>query len=117
MPYWYHSNLENNSGTDEKKRSTVNDEMESIRRVVARYREAIEETHFDAMTDGNLEVFPERCCHHASALLLLHFSELGISGFEKFEGTVPGLEERYNKHNWLQRGVLIVDITADQFAG
>jgi len=87
-------------------------ELDRIRAVAERYRSALESTPFGDR-DGSLTDFPERCCHHASFLLLCHFGQLGIEGFAIYQGTSP--EDESQKHQWLQKGDLVVDITADQF--
>ncbi|NEH85300.1 hypothetical protein HA464_14330 [Rhizobium leguminosarum bv. trifolii] len=58
-----------------------------------------------------LQTFPHGACGDASLLLARYLAERGHGEFRYMLG------ERDNRsHAWLQRGSLIVDITADQFA-
>ncbi len=57
--------------------------------------------------------FPVECCHHACSLLLLYFKRVGIEGFQTYSGTHPTNKDK--KHLWLQKGDIVIDITADQF--
>jgi len=48
-------------------------------------------------------------------MLLLYFRQLGIEGFQTYSGIDPTDEQE--RHQWLQKRDLVVDITADQFPG
>jgi hypothetical protein len=58
----------------------------------------------------SLESFPRGACGDTSLLLAEHLKRNGESGFCYVSGDRAG-----KSHAWLQRGALIVDVTADQF--
>lgn len=100
-----------------RKRYWPNALKERITNIVTQYREALDTVVSDAGKElpGNLSSFPNDCCHHASKMLLLFFSDMRIFDFEMYSGRVPGRKVNHDEHVWLQRGDLIVDITTDQF--
>lgn len=57
--------------------------------------------------------FPHGWCDDTSRVLAILLREQGEVGFERVCGTRRGSETA--THVWLQRGELVVDITADQF--
>ena len=62
-----------------------------------------------------LKSFPVESCDMACWLLGLYLYEHGFRGFWIMVGNRPnGAEE---KHQWLEDGNVVVDITADQFHG
>lgn len=78
-------------------------------------RAALEEAKADLR--GNLKGFPAECCDHAANLLLLYFDEnrIDVKGFVR---VVADLSESHDdKHIWLEKDGVVIDITADQFAG
>ena len=79
-------------------------------------RAALEEAKAD-LPGTNLKQFPKDCCDHASRLLLLHFEDNGVNvnGFEWIVADLTG--DDLQRHVWLESNGIIVDITADQFAG
>jgi hypothetical protein len=84
-----------------------------LRAEAVRVREAIEATPRGDET-GSLRDFPTNACHHATNILALHLSEIGLSGLTRASG------ERQRTpaapwHVWLEHRGVIVDITADQF--
>jgi hypothetical protein len=84
--------------------------------VAARFRAAIEIVGADLGTPfGN---FPRGCCGQATLLLGTHLVERGFGEFAYMLGRRRIFDKAADEsHAWLQRGDLIVDITADQFAG
>ena len=93
----------------------VEDEtMEKLRSEAILVRSAIKAT--DLRNCGfTLSDFPKSSCHHAVKLLAFHLSELGWSKLQRVTGTRND-DPRY-PHLWLLAGDVIIDITADQFAG
>ena len=87
-------------------------ELESIRFHTVQFRNAMDNTCF-GQGAGNLKHFPSECCHHAAELLRHYLLENGHDGFEVISGNQP--DKEYCHHQWLQKGDLVVDITADQF--
>lgn len=87
-------------------------ELAELRACVARFRQAMEMTSFGPSA-GNLTGFPDECCHHACVLLRRFLLENGFGDFRTMSGILDESDGR--KHQWLQRGPIIVDITADQF--
>ncbi len=81
-----------------------------IREVAEKFRGALEKARCDS-TVPNMAGFPLDCCHHASRLLNLYIHE--HTDMEIFD-EVCG-EYHTKEHCWLERGDVIVDITADQF--
>ena len=65
------------------------------------------------------EQFPRGACGEVAPLLGTYFIENGLLGFEYILGERGSREQdaeiRWHSHAWIQRGSLIVDITADQF--
>lgn len=63
--------------------------------------------------------FPHGACGEAASLLGTYFIENGLVGFEYISGDrgshESDAEMPWHSHAWIQRGSLIVDITADQF--
>jgi hypothetical protein len=78
----------------------------------SRFRSALEKTTFPAQA-GNLTHFPRECCHHSCVMLKRFLSEKGLGEFCTMSGIHP--TEPGGNHHWLQKGNVIVDITADQF--
>lgn len=77
-----------------------------------RFRGAMEATPFGEGT-GNLTGFPRACCHHACELLRRFLLDRGVGEFQVICGNHP--HEQGEKHQWLRKGDVVVDITADQF--
>ncbi len=59
--------------------------------------------------------FPHGACGDATMLLGAYLVDSGISGFEYVNSQRPYGGDWWC-HSWLQRGDLVVDITADQFS-
>lgn len=57
-----------------------------------------------------LQGFPRGACGDAALLLAKYLQENGCGEFDYVEGEKEG-----RSHAWLQRGKVIIDITADQF--
>lgn len=96
--------------------SNIENQIDRILKVATALRRAMEAADFsDCHHCKTLRTFPHKCCDHASSMLLFVFHEQGIHGFDMMRGTLPDWGEE--GHNWIQRGEIIVDITADQFSG
>lgn len=64
----------------------------------------------------NLQRFPHGACGDTSRLFGAYLKEVGIEGFSYVIGYRGNVHEHTEgSHAWLQRGNLIVDLTADQF--
>jgi hypothetical protein len=59
--------------------------------------------------------FPRFACGDATSILGTILANAGHVGFKCVSGENDDFYGRYQTHAWLQRGDLIVDITADQF--
>jgi hypothetical protein len=93
-----------------QKTSTVVDCMDKLHALASAFRRAILSCDPKALPTRPLD-FPRGTCGEATLLLAKYLEEQGCGRFNYVLG------QRDNKsHAWLQRGDLIVDITADQFA-
>lgn len=78
-----------------------------------RFRTAMDSSDF---SDTQwLSRFPKESCDITCKLLGLYFYDHGFRDFAIMRGNRP--DEDDGKHQWLQFGDTIVDITADQFDG
>jgi hypothetical protein len=93
-------------------------ELERIRTLATRFRRAIEACGPASLHIG-MDRFPRGSCGDATPLLGTFLIEQGCSQFDYMLGHLPckDPEEIPHSHAWLQRGDLVVDITADQFPG
>lgn len=87
----------------------MNDEIKNLRDLSKRFRNAIEKCDPKSLP-VTLQGFPYGACGDATLLLAKYLHENGCGQFDY----VLGKRGDYS-HVWLQRGDLIVDITADQF--
>lgn len=87
---------------------------EAIRAAAGRFRAAIQRCprHLLPVT---LHAFPRGACGDATILLGEFLAAEGFGTFDYVAGERFG--PHYQSHAWLERDGLIVDITADQFAG
>lgn len=92
-------------------------QLETIELIAKALRSALEQADFSKNCSGQLLNFPRECCNHASNLLLIFFREAGVEGFTSVFGNRPDTDRPDAGHVWVQRGDLVVDITADQFPG
>lgn len=83
--------------------------MEQLAIVARNFRDAIERTPADQLPIS-LQTFPAGACGDATLLLGHYLKAQGLNAFDYVLGERDG-----HSHAWLQRGSLIVDITADQF--
>ena len=91
------------------------DDFEQIVRVAQRLRDSLEDLQ-RAGQAASLKNFPCGCCADCSLLLGALLADLGCSGFTYICGERGTHDDgTWTSHAWLQRGTLIVDITADQF--
>lgn len=87
--------------------------MEQLEILAYRFRAAIEATPRNQLSIG-LQDFPLGACSDATSLLGHFLKAQGFGSFDHVSGRrYDGDRER--THAWLQRGDLIIDITADQF--
>jgi hypothetical protein len=78
-------------------------------------RAALEEAK--ANLPGNLKGFPDNCCCHVSKLLLVYFEDNGMD-VNRFRWCIADLSgDDTERHVWLEIDGVVIDITADQFAG
>jgi hypothetical protein len=87
--------------------------IEDIRSISRAVRGALEES--SAVWPQFWPGFPGGACSDASLVLGAILDDAGHSGFECAWGEIVGPNGTRPSHGWLQRGDLIVDITADQF--
>lgn len=92
-------------------------DREELARHARAFRTAIERCDRSTLT-ARLANFPLGSCGDAVPLLGTYLIEIGHSPFDYLLGHI-GSEGTGNwpSHAWLQRGNLVVDITADQFPG
>jgi hypothetical protein len=83
--------------------------LEAIRDAAIRFRHGMEACKTTRRYIA-FEHFPHGSCGEASLLLGRYFEEQGLGTFDYIWG-----QRGDRSHGWLQLGVLIVDITADQF--
>ncbi len=93
------------------------DQLETIERIAEALRSAMEVADFSKNCGSSLRNFPRECCNYASDLLLIFFAESRVDGFTSVLGSRPDTDKLDAGHVWVQRGDLVVDITADQFPG
>jgi len=89
-------------------------ELEETRRHAHLFLEAIENTDMQT-EETNMRRFPHDCCTHACSLLARYLQDAGLGPFDTIMGQHPR-GQGHGKHRWLQKGDLIVDITAYQFS-
>jgi len=90
----------------------VTDEMTAITRSVQEFRNALERS--DLALLPTLANFPQGSCGDASLLLGKFLRDSGFGDFDYVCGEVFR-DGQKQTHAWLQRGALIIDITANQF--
>lgn len=91
-----------------------------IRLLAVRFRTALQVTDKDILPVG-VQSFPRGSCGDVSILLAAYLADHGAGDFdyvcaERGVHVEDGSEDDWTTHAWVQRGDLIVDITADQFA-
>lgn len=84
-----------------------------IRELAIRFREAILKCDRTELP-LSLADFPAGSCSDASILLGTYFKDNGINGFILIRGE-RGEGSSLETHYWLEKGDMLVDITADQF--
>lgn len=92
--------------------------LERIRSLAARFRAAIERCDRQTLPVG-FEQFPRGSCGDAALLLGTYLAAQGLGGFEYVSGSRGRRDidpPTWQSHAWLRQGMVIVDITADQFA-
>jgi hypothetical protein len=94
-------------------------ELAKTKALATAMRTAIEKARASFPSGAStLRYFPHRCCHSATRLLVLYFHENGLSGFTEVTADLykSGLSnDEEERHVWLEKGGVVVDITADQF--
>jgi len=91
-----------------------NEYMERVRSRAAEFRAAIEKCN-QKMLPITFESFPRGSCGDAALLLAKYLQNAGLGSFDYICGEYRYGEWEFQSHAWLQKGRLIVDITADQF--
>jgi hypothetical protein len=84
-----------------------------IREMAVRFREAIQKCDMSELPIS-LANFPTGSCADASMLFGTYLKENGITGFILIKGK-RGEGNSLETHYWLEKGDILVDITADQF--
>ncbi|MBS3906642.1 MAG: hypothetical protein KGZ49_06360 [Syntrophaceae bacterium] len=84
-----------------------------IRELAERFREAIQKCDRTELP-LSLADYPTGSCSDASMLLGTYFKDNGIDGFILIKGK-RGEGNSLETHYWLEKGDMLVDITADQF--
>lgn len=77
-----------------------------------RFRRALEKADKLALPDG-LRNFPCGACGDASLILAKYLASRNLGPFEYVSGETRAAG--FQTHAWLEKGELIIDITADQF--
>lgn len=85
-------------------------DLDKIRQLATEFRLAIEACTEVRKLIYTLKDFPSGSCGDATLLLAKYLEENGCGKFSYYLGG-----RSKHSHAWLQRGNLIVDITADQF--
>ncbi len=89
--------------------------MEAIRRSASRFRRAMERCDPHDLP-ASCKEFPLGSCGVASLMLGSYLADEGFGRFEYVVGEYRD-DAGWHSHSWLRQGVIVVDITADQFAG
>ena len=88
-----------------------------LRTVAKKFRVCLEKANQEELTNG-LRSFPRGACGHATLLLGTFLSDRGFGQFNYVCGERGYKQDGdWTSHAWLQKGNLVVDITADQFDG
>ena len=82
--------------------------MENIVVAATAFRRALEKCYVSI--GGEFMEFPSYACGPTSELLGVYLKDKGLGNFEYYYAEVSG-----GNHAWLQKGNIVVDITADQF--
>lgn len=90
--------------------------VKAIERRAREFRAALEACDPGLLTIC-FEDFPRGACGDASLLLAMYLHECGLGPFDYVCGERRDGEDDFQSHAWLQKGDVIVDITADQFDG
>lgn len=93
------------------------DESGGIFECARRFRRLIETCDRGALCLP-IQAFPNGSCGDVCPLLAAYLSEQGYPAFHYVCGERERIDDtglRFGSHAWLQKGSLIVDITADQF--
>lgn len=88
-------------------------EVDEIKKISTAVREAIVDS--DGAWPQFWPGFPGGSCSDASLVLGAILDDAGHTGFQCAWGEIVKPDGTRPSHGWLQRGDLIVDITADQF--
>nr|WP_319390503.1 hypothetical protein [uncultured Cohaesibacter sp.] len=88
--------------------------MDVLTKMAGQFRKAIEITPIKSLP-VTMKNFPFGSCGDAT-LLLGHYLKSNGFGIFQYALGERGAGEKRHSHAWLQRGVLLVDITADQFS-
>lgn len=94
------------------------DEMELLRQLATNFRAATDEARPLLREREVMGRFPKDCCDHACTLLLIYFNNSGIEDFvfvtaDLYKSRRSGRLDA--PHVWLEKGDIVIDITADQF--
>jgi hypothetical protein len=93
-------------------------DIERIHAFASRFRSAIEACDRTCLGEG-MRAFPRGACGDTTDLLGTYLLENGCGTFDYVLGYRPREPDDESgiraSHAWLQRGELVVDITADQF--
>lgn len=92
-------------------------ELEAITFRARQFRAALEESD-RSLLPISFQEFPRGSCGDAALLLGKYLQDCGLGPFNYVCGSIREDGGRdFHSHAWLQRGDIIVDITADQFDG
>src|SRR5437879_3708846 len=83
--------------------------LTKIRRLATEMRVALDAIA-GTLSSSQIKEFPRGACGDASILLGKYLEDNGCGIFEYCNCDYEG-----DRHGWLRRGALVVDITADQF--
>ncbi len=95
---------------------TPDQRLDQLRTAAARFRMAIERCNRNELGIG-FEKFPEGSCGDATQLLGAYLADEGFGTFTYVSGWRGHPNSGGYSHAWLEADGIIVDITAEQFAG
>lgn len=90
--------------------------MDELAKAAETFRAALENTPSAKLPIG-LQAFPRGACGDASLLLGYYLKTQGFGTFDYVSGAGWDENGEWYSHAWIRQGNVIVDITADQFAG
>lgn len=100
------------SNPDTNPESLSPDTVELLRSVAFAFREACEAIHLQNRMPFNMTSFPRGCCGNSSEILGDYLISRGLASAEYVNAQMG-----QKSHAWIEVGLLVIDVTGDQFAG